>query len=215
MPDGVDLVLGIGNVLWADEGFGGRCGEGLLEAWTLTDEVQAMDGGTQGLYLLPYVTAARRLLVFDAVDYGLAPGTLMQVEGDAVPSFMGAKKMSLHQTGFQEVLASARLLDRFPAEVVLIGVQPDEIDDYGGSLRPVVRACLPAAIGRGIARLRSWGHAVSPKVPATALDRVGTGDALALDRYEEGRHDAAAACRHGDARFLSGADPAGSGVGES
>ena len=39
-------------------------------------------GGTRGLYLLPYVEDARRLLVFDAVDYGDAPGTLRIVVGD-------------------------------------------------------------------------------------------------------------------------------------
>ena len=73
-----------------------------------------MDGGTQGLYLLPYVQAARRLIVFDAIDYGLAPGTLKLVEDDEVPRFMGAKKMSLHQTGFQEVIAAAALTGQCP-----------------------------------------------------------------------------------------------------
>ncbi|PKO55433.1 MAG: HyaD/HybD family hydrogenase maturation endopeptidase, partial [Betaproteobacteria bacterium HGW-Betaproteobacteria-19] len=101
------LILGIGNLLWADEGFGVRCVEALDAAWQFVAEVTVMDGGTQGLYLLPYVTEARRLIVFDAVDYGLEPGTMRLVEDGEVPRFMGAKKMSLHQTGFQEVLASA------------------------------------------------------------------------------------------------------------
>ena len=66
------LILGIGNLLWADEGFGVRCVEALAAAWELPATVTVMDGGTQGLYLLPYVSAARRLIVFDAVDYGIA-----------------------------------------------------------------------------------------------------------------------------------------------
>ena len=45
------LVLGIGNVLWADEGFGIRCVEALTEAWELPPGAVAMDGGTQGLYV--------------------------------------------------------------------------------------------------------------------------------------------------------------------
>ncbi len=53
-------MLGIGNLLWADEGFGVRCVEALAERWALPSEVRVMDGGTQGLYLLPYVQAARR-----------------------------------------------------------------------------------------------------------------------------------------------------------
>jgi len=61
------------------------------------------------------------LIVFDAVDYGLPPGTIKRVEGDEVPSFLGAKKMSLHQTGFQEVLATAALLGGSPERLLLIG----------------------------------------------------------------------------------------------
>lgn len=87
------LVLGIGNILWADEGFGVRCAEALAEHYVMPDHVTVMDGGTQGLYLLPYVEEAKRLLVFDAVDYGDPPSTLRIVVGDEVPRFMGAKKM--------------------------------------------------------------------------------------------------------------------------
>ena len=119
------LVLGIGNLLWADEGFGVRCVEKFAAEWTLPESVTVMDGGTQGLYLLPYVQAARRLIVVDAIDYGLAPGTLKRVEGDQVPRFMGAKKMSLHQTGFQEVIAAAALTGQWPERLLMIGVQPE------------------------------------------------------------------------------------------
>ena len=87
------LILGIGNVLWADEGFGVRCVERLSERYRFGEEVLVLDGGTQGLYLLPFLQEAEILLVFDAIDYGLAPGTLKVIEGQDVPSFMGAKKM--------------------------------------------------------------------------------------------------------------------------
>lgn len=43
------LVLGIGNVLWADEGFGMRCVETLAEQWAFDDTVQNPAGGTQSL----------------------------------------------------------------------------------------------------------------------------------------------------------------------
>ncbi|MBR0566148.1 HyaD/HybD family hydrogenase maturation endopeptidase [Azoarcus sp. L1K30] len=194
------LILGIGNLLWADEGFGVRCVEALNAAWQFGDEVTVMDGGTQGLYLLPYVTEAQRLIVFDAVDYGLAPGTMRLVEDGEVPRFMGAKKMSLHQTGFQEVLASAQMLDRLPESMLLIGVQPVELDDFGGSLRPVVRACIEPAVAHAVERLRTWGVRAEARADAAArLNDV----ALAMDLYEAGRPPADAACRHGDLRFVT------------
>lgn len=197
------VVLGIGNLLWADEGFGVRCIEALQRRYEFADHVQLIDGGTQGLYLIQHVQEADALLIFDAIDYGLEPGTLKQVRDDEVPRFMGAKKMSLHQTGFQEVLSLATLTGQYPRHVLLIGCQPQELDDYGGSLRPVVKAAMQDALARGLDQLARWG--AQPKERQTPLaprERV-TLDELALTAYEVQRPPAEAACRVGDERFLA------------
>lgn len=109
------LVLGIGNILWADEGFGVRAVEEFHRRYAVPDNVTILDGGTQGLYLVNYLEDADHLMVFDAIDYGLEPGQLKLVRDDEVPRFTGAKKMSLHQTSFQEVISAADLLGRLSA----------------------------------------------------------------------------------------------------
>ncbi len=68
----------------------------MAETHALPANVRLLDGGTQGLYLLPFLEEADALIVFDAIDYGLAPGTMKIVRDGEVPAFMGAKKMSLH-----------------------------------------------------------------------------------------------------------------------
>lgn len=196
------VVLGIGNLLWADEGFGVRCIEALQRRWEFADHVSLIDGGTQGLYLVQHVQEADALLIFDAVDYGLAPGTLKEVRNDDVPRFMGAKKMSLHQTGFQEVLSLAQLTGKYPEQVLLIGCQPQELDDYGGSLRPVVKAALESALAIGVEELTRWGaRPQARRTPLAARDAV-TLDELALSAYEAQRPNAQVACRIGDERFI-------------
>jgi hydrogenase maturation protease len=199
-------ILGIGNVLWADEGFGVRCVEALQQRWSFDEvsgePVQLVDGGTQGLYLIQHVQSASKLLIFDAIDYGLAPGTLRLIENDEVPRFMGAKKMSLHQTGFQEVLMLAQLTEQFPAQVLLIGCQPEEIDDYGGSLRPLVKTALEDALALALDRLRAWGARPLPRLTPPAGDEAVTVPTLALAGYEQGRPAAEQACRVGDERFM-------------
>jgi hydrogenase maturation protease len=71
------LALGIGNLLWADEGFGVRAVEALNAAYAFpAPEVLLLDGGTLGLGLLDHVESSRRVLVFDAIDFGLTPGSL-------------------------------------------------------------------------------------------------------------------------------------------
>jgi hydrogenase maturation protease len=199
-------VLGIGNVLWADEGFGVRCVEALQQRWRFDadggEEVQLVDGGTQGLYLIHHVQAASKLLIFDAIDYGLAPGTLKLIENDEVPRFMGAKKMSLHQTGFQEVLMLAQLTEQYPEQVLLIGCQPQELEDYGGSLRPIVKTALEDALALGLDRLRAWGAKPLPRDAAPSEHDAVTVPTLSLGAYEQGRPPAEQACRVGDERFL-------------
>ena len=195
-------VLGIGNVLWADEGFGVRCIQALQERYEFAGHVQLIDGGTQGLYLIQHVQAASRLLIFDAVDYGLQPGELKTVANDAVPRFMGAKKMSLHQTGFQEVLMLALLTEKYPQEVLLIGCQPEEIDDFGGSLRPRVKLALEDALALGLATLREWGAAPVPRTSPLTEREIVTFSQLDLHAYEGQRPDETLACRSGDERFF-------------
>ena len=62
------LILGIGNILWADEGFGVRCAEELNRQYTFPENVTLMDGGTQGIYLVPHVQLCDVLIIFDAID---------------------------------------------------------------------------------------------------------------------------------------------------
>jgi hydrogenase maturation protease len=150
------LVLGIGNVLYADEGFGVRAVEALNARYRFPDEVRVMDGGTQGIFLLPWVRSAERLLIFDAIDFGLPAGQLRLIRDAEVPCFMGAKKMSMHQAGFQEVLASAALSGDYPRHLALLGVQPEILDDYGGSLTPTVKARIPEAVDRALELLDEW-----------------------------------------------------------
>jgi hydrogenase maturation protease len=195
------LVLGIGNLLWADEGFGVRAVEALHAGYEMAAGVRIVDGGTQGLHLFNDVTAARRLVLFDAVDYGLPPGTLKVVRDAEVPSWSSAK-MSMHQTGFQELLALAQLQGRLPEKMTLIGVQPEDLSDFGGSLSARVRARVPEAVGLAVAELAAWGCAARVRV-APAVDERLNAAALELRRYEAGRPSEHAACRIGDARFLN------------
>jgi hydrogenase maturation protease len=200
------LVIGIGNVLWADEGFGVRAVEALHAAYAFPGTVTLMDGGTLGLNLYNEVAASRRVLVFDAVDYRLPPGTLKVLRGDEVPAW-GRSKLSPHQVGFNDVLALAALQGTAPELITVIGVQPDVLDDFGGSLRDAVKARLPEAVALAAAELADWGFAGRPRTPGEAFATLNA-DPLALAAYENDRPSEAEACRIGDPRVLARADTA-------
>ena len=194
------LVLGIGNVLWADEGFGVRAVEALHDTYAFPPEVRLVDGGTQGLYLLNAVMATRRLIIFDAIDYGLPAGTLKALHDDDVPAW-GAVKMSMHQTSFQELLALAKLRDCCPTSMLLVGVQPEDISDFGGSLRACVRARIDDALAIAVGQLADWGFSARRR-ESPPRERLNASP-LALESYESLRPAPEAACRDGDARFLN------------
>jgi len=196
------LILGIGNILWADEGFGVRAIETLQRNYEFDDNVVLMDGGTQGLYLVQYIRDADILVVFDAVDYGLPGGTLKLVEGDEVPKFLGVKKVSLHQTGFQEVLALAEMMGDYPKHLLLVGVQPVLLEDFGGSLQPEVKAQIPAAINAAIDYLANCGIAARKLSTPLTANTAAAGTIADMNRYEQERPDEQLACRGGDARVI-------------
>jgi len=199
-PVGEVLVLGIGNVLWADDGFGVRAVEALHDAYLAPGNVRLLDGGTQGLALLDLVATHAAVLVFDAIDFGLEPGEIRVLRDREVPAWSG-KKMSLHQQGFQDLLSIAELQGRFPPKLTLIGVQPQRLSDFGGSLSEPVRERLPLAVELAVEELSGWGIELEPR-RGPAPERLNA-EALDLGVYESGRPDETAACRIGDARFLN------------
>jgi hydrogenase maturation protease len=194
-------VIGLGNVLWADEGFGVRAVEALNERYTFAADVDLLDGGTLGLNLYEPVANARRLLVLDAIDFGLAPGTLKVLRGDDVPAW-GATKLSPHQTGFNDILALVRINGREPEMIVVVGVQPLVLDDFGGSLREPVKAKLAEAVELAANELAAWGF---PGTRREGSERAPALNAQALDlaAYEAQRPSETDACRRGDARVLA------------
>ncbi|MEM1435526.1 MAG: HyaD/HybD family hydrogenase maturation endopeptidase [Pseudomonadota bacterium] len=194
------LALGVGNLLWADEGFGVRCIEALAERYEVPSTLTVADGGTQGLYLVDLFRDHDLVVIFDALDFGDPPGTLRLVEDDDIPAFVAGKKMSLHQAGLQDVIACAKLLGGCAERMALIGVQPVELEDYGGSLRPQIRNQLQPALDLAVAYFAGQGLSLQPRAQPGSSDVITPG--LELTQYEAERPAADLACRIGDARVL-------------
>lgn len=195
------LALGVGNILWADEGFGVRCVEALAEHYEIPDSLTVADGGTQGLYLVDLFRDHDPIVIFDAVDFGDAPGTIRVVENEDIPSFVAGRKVSLHQAGLQDVIACAQMLGGCAQQMLLVGVQPVELEDYGGSLRDEVRRQVPEALAIAARYLQDKGCPIQPLDTPRPADVITPG--LELERYEADRPDQTQACRIGDARVLT------------
>jgi hydrogenase maturation protease len=149
-------VIGLGSPLMGDDGVGLAALERLRERFAGDAGLDWIDGGTAGLALLPALESARRVLLLDAIDAGAAPGTLVELAGEALPRRIAAK-LSPHQVDVAELLALAALRGSGPEELVAIGVQPERVALGVGLSRPVA-AALAGVVEGASARLRAWGH---------------------------------------------------------
>ena len=158
MPEAIaaTAVIGLGSPLMGDDGVGLAALAQLQAEFAGDPELQWVDGGTAGLGLLPALESARRVLLLDAVDAGAAPGTVLELEGDALPRRLAAK-LSPHQIDVGELLALAALRGSLPRELVAFGVQPERVELGVGLSAPVQAALVTVVAGAG-ARLRAWGH---------------------------------------------------------
>jgi hydrogenase maturation protease len=153
------LVMGIGNLVMSDDGIGVRVVQQLAEHYRFPAGVRILDGGTLGLDLLPQLEGVERLLVVDAVETGMKPGTLIRLAGEEVPIVLETK-ISPHQMGLKDLLAVAMLQGFEPGEMVLLGVQPEYLQ-LGMELSPAVAAQQEALVDRVLADLSEWGVIVS------------------------------------------------------
>lgn len=163
-PGGTALVLGLGNPLMTDDGFGLAVLGRLEEEWTVGQGAALVDGGTWGMQLLPAIESADRLLLLDAIDAGRAPGAPIRLTREELPRYFD-HKLSPHQIDLREVLALAELRGRLPGEVVAVGAQPAAIE-LGTSLSDLLSAAVAPAVEAAVHQLRAWGIACAPRVPA-------------------------------------------------
>jgi hydrogenase maturation protease len=153
MDDPKTLVLGLGNLVHSDDGLGVHAIQMLMQDPRVPPDFVLMDGGTQGLALLPHISAFHRLLVIDALDVGEPAGTLVKVEGAALRNLPG--KASVHQLGFADLLVALELLGDLPEEIVLLGVQPLSTE-WSTELTTPVRAALDRLPDFVIKQLHLW-----------------------------------------------------------
>ena len=146
-------VLGLGNLMRADDGVGIHAIRKLIDNRLVPPGVEVIDGGTLGLDLLPRVEEFTHLLAIDAIDFGAPPGALSRLANLDLLTLPVGK--SAHLLGFSDLLCALRLLGRKPCEVVLLGVQPQSID-WGVTLTPIVAAALDDLLEAALSLLAGW-----------------------------------------------------------
>jgi len=158
------LILGLGNILLADEGIGAHVAQ-LLQKESLPANVEVVDGGTAALDALLLVEGIDKLVVIDALRAGQKPGTIYRAKFRAgekhklaeILAGQGGSRISLHQIGLIDALAVAERLNCVPEEIVIIGVEPSKVD-WGLELTDQVAQKLPEIINMVVKEIEDAVH---------------------------------------------------------
>ena len=144
------LVLGLGNVLMADEGIGVHVVRA-LEKHTLPEGVECLDGGTGGFVLLEPMQNADRVILIDAAADGNSPGTVTRT----TPRFSHdyPPTLTAHDIGIKDLLDAFYIQGGGP-EVVLYAITIDPHQPISMSLSAESAKAADVAVARILAELQ-------------------------------------------------------------
>lgn len=152
-------ILGIGNLLMGDEGFGVHVVKHLEETYIFPESVQLHDAGTAGIYLGPTLEEADWVMVIDVIKSNNPPGTLMYLKDSDITSKNIQTSMSPHQLGILEIIDICRLRGNEPDTVDFLCAVPKDIS-LGIELTDVLKNRVTAIGTEIVARLDREGYTI-------------------------------------------------------
>jgi hydrogenase maturation protease len=138
-------VLGLGNVLMGDDGFGPAVIQAFQAAYVVGSNVDVVDLGTPGLDLAPWLADAENVILIDTVKSKHPAGTLFVYDKNDVLRHPPTARIGPHDPGVKQALLALEFAGRGPRALTLIGVVPEHIT-MSTELSTAVRAAIPRAI---------------------------------------------------------------------
>ena len=134
-------ILGLGNILLGDEGFGVHFIRWLGERYRVPDGVELMDGGTLGYVLLDTVCSCDQLIVVDCIKTDDVPGSLYRFTREEMEIHM-PPPTSAHEVEFSDVLFKAELMGEAP-EITFLCVVPERYGEMDLEMTATVKERFP------------------------------------------------------------------------
>ena len=173
------LILGVGNILFTDEGIGVRAANYLLEKYSFSDNVTVRDGSTLGIELMDPIMQCDRLLVLDAVLGDGPPGSIYRLTGDDLRKSISFRN-SMHQTDLVDTLIFCRLAGKCP-EAVVYGMEPADMETMSIELSPAITANMSLMADRVLQEVRTLGGEHYPRDPG-----VPHGGSVCVSQFQLG-----------------------------
>jgi len=165
-------VLGIGNVLMSDDGWGPRVANTFDTEYVVGSDVEVFDLGTPGLDLTPWLLDTAHGILVDTVHADAPPGTIRIYDKRDLLRHRPRPRVGPHDPGLQEALLGLEFAGRGPLALTLIGVVPERLTQ-GLELTSAVARAIEPAVELIAAQLRRWDLPVQRRIVPRAFRKTG------------------------------------------
>lgn len=165
-------VIGIGNILFNDEGLGIYATQFLKQNYHFTPQIELIDGGTLGMNMIHYYQSYERVLLLDtiSVDEHSPAGSVYNLDAKVLQG-LGSCRKTAHEIEVLQTLELGALAGEM-AEIQIIAMVPEEMDNVVMALTATVQQAMPLFIQTIIEALQKWGVQASPQRQGTSLESI-------------------------------------------
>ena len=165
------IVIGVGNMLFKDEGIGIYASEYIRQNYEFDDkELEIIDGGTLGFKLMTYFQEYDNVIILDTVSIEDEVGGIYRLPSDVLLG-LGNYRKTAHEVEIVEMLEIVSVLDSH-AKVTIIGIIPEDIVSVGIGLTEQMENRFEEFILNGIKEIESLG------IKATKVNDISIEDVV-------------------------------------
>lgn len=156
-----NIVVGVGNLLFKDEGIGIYAAKYIEENYTFEPEIEIIDGGTLGFKLMSYFQEYDNVIILDTVSIEDKAGEIFRLPSDVLLG-LGNYRKTAHEVEIVEMLEICSVLDKHAA-VTIMGIIPEDIEKVEIGLTKTIENRFEEYIAHVIKEIESIGCAATKK----------------------------------------------------
>ena len=150
-----NIVVGVGNVLFKDEGVGIYASKFLQQNYKFDDSLEIIDGGTLGFKLMTYFQEYDNVIILDTVSVEDEPGSIYRLPSEVLLG-MGQYRKTAHEVEIVEMLEMCSVLDKH-ATVTILGIIPEDIESVEIGLTSTLEEKFDGFISQAIQEIENIG----------------------------------------------------------
>lgn len=156
-----NIIIGVGNVLFKDEGVGIYAAHYLRENYDFDGDLEIMDGGTLGFKLMALFQEYDNVFILDTVSIEDKPGSIFRLPSDVLLG-MGQYRKTAHEVEIVEMLEICSVLDKH-AQVTILGIVPEDIVSVKIGLTQTIEDAFMGLINQALIDIEGLGIKVTKK----------------------------------------------------